>query len=179
MCRQAAGRQGRGLFWSVKGGQEENWSSGDEDPPECRRQKRGGWGCGDIEEDPTILDLIGMHPGLDMTAPLMQSVRMEGHYAAGSDTSVTIVGKLRRERALAVRPTLEGGVRRLTLGSEGGVGTADSSRALDVVGCYGIRYRARGKGAEFASKVLSVLSTCPLHTNSGCGKERRILIGPW
>ena len=20
---------------------------------------------------------------------------------------------------------------------------------------------------------------CPLHTNSGCGKERRILIGPW
>ena len=24
-----------------------------------------------------------------------------------------------------------------------------------------------------------VLSTCPLHTNSGCGKERHILIGPW
>ena len=24
-----------------------------------------------------------------------------------------------------------------------------------------------------------VLSTCPLYTNSGCGKERRILIGPW
>ena len=24
-----------------------------------------------------------------------------------------------------------------------------------------------------------ILSTCPLHTNSGCGKERRILIGPW
>ena len=24
-----------------------------------------------------------------------------------------------------------------------------------------------------------VPSTCPLHTNSGCGKERRILIGPW
>ena len=23
-----------------------------------------------------------------------------------------------------------------------------------------------------------VLSTCPLHTNSGCGKEWRILIGP-
>ena len=23
-----------------------------------------------------------------------------------------------------------------------------------------------------------VLSTCPLHTNSGCGKERRILVGP-
>ena len=27
--------------------------------------------------------------------------------------------------------------------------------------------------------LLPVLSTCPLHTNSGCGKERRILIGPW
>ena len=26
--------------------------------------------------------------------------------------------------------------------------------------------------------TLPVLSTCPLHTNSGCGKERRILIGP-
>ena len=24
-----------------------------------------------------------------------------------------------------------------------------------------------------------VLSTCPLHTNSGCGKERGIVIGPW
>ena len=24
-----------------------------------------------------------------------------------------------------------------------------------------------------------VLSACPLHTNSGCEKERRILIGPW
>ena len=27
--------------------------------------------------------------------------------------------------------------------------------------------------------ITQVLSTCPLHTNSGCGKERRILIGPW
>ena len=26
---------------------------------------------------------------------------------------------------------------------------------------------------------MCILSTCPLHTNSGCGKERRILIGPW
>ena len=26
---------------------------------------------------------------------------------------------------------------------------------------------------------IPVISTCPLHTNSGCGKERRILIGPW
>ena len=25
----------------------------------------------------------------------------------------------------------------------------------------------------------TVLSTCPLHTNSGCGKERRIIFGPW
>ena len=24
-----------------------------------------------------------------------------------------------------------------------------------------------------------VFSTCLLHINSGCGKERRILIGPW
>ena len=24
-----------------------------------------------------------------------------------------------------------------------------------------------------------VLSTCPLHTNNECGKERRILVGPW
>ena len=27
--------------------------------------------------------------------------------------------------------------------------------------------------------IPPVLSTCPLHTNSGCGKEGRILIGPW
>ena len=27
--------------------------------------------------------------------------------------------------------------------------------------------------------IPPVLSTYPLHTNSGCGKERRILIGPW
>ena len=26
--------------------------------------------------------------------------------------------------------------------------------------------------------IPPVLSACPLHTNSGCGKERRILIGP-
>ena len=25
----------------------------------------------------------------------------------------------------------------------------------------------------------TVLSTCPLHTNSGCGKEGRVLIGRW
>ena len=27
--------------------------------------------------------------------------------------------------------------------------------------------------------LAGILSTCPLHTNSGCGKERRILIGLW
>ena len=27
--------------------------------------------------------------------------------------------------------------------------------------------------------VSPVLSTCPLYANSGCGKEWRILIGPW
>ena len=27
--------------------------------------------------------------------------------------------------------------------------------------------------------ISPVLSKYPLHTNSGCGKERRILIGPW
>ena len=26
---------------------------------------------------------------------------------------------------------------------------------------------------------LPVPSTCPLHTNSGCGKERRMFIGLW
>ena len=120
MGRQAAGRQSRGLFWSVRGEQDENWSSGDEDPPECRRRKRGGGG--DVGALEILLDLIGMHPGLDMTAPLMQSVRMEGLYAVRSDTSVTVVGKLRRERALAVRPTLEEDMRRPTLGSERVVG---------------------------------------------------------
>ena len=86
-----------------------------------------------------LLDLIDMHPGLDMTAPPMQSTSMECHDAVGSDTSVTVVGKLRRERDLAVRPTLEKDMRRLTLGSARGVETADSSRALEVVGCYGVR----------------------------------------
>ena len=28
-------------------------------------------------------------------------------------------------------------------------------------------------------KQPPVLSACPLHTNSGCGKKRRISIGPW
>ena len=29
------------------------------------------------------------------------------------------------------------------------------------------------------SSSYTVLSTCPPRTYSGCGKERRILIGPW
>ena len=44
----------------------------------------------------------------------------------------------------------------------------------------------RSQGTQFLRAEVSqspllppVLSTCPLHTNSGCGKERRILIGPW
>ena len=45
----------------------------------------------------------------------------------------------------------------------------------------------RVTGAAFAGITIDHLmcaslfspSTCPLHTNSGCGKERRILIGPW
>ena len=75
-----------------------------------------------------------------MTAPPMQSTSMECHDAVGSDTSVTVVGKLRRERDLAVRPTLEKDImRRLTLGSARGVETADSSRALEVVGWVYVR----------------------------------------
>ena len=35
------------------------------------------------------------------------------------------------------------------------------------------------RGPFFSRCTLSTLSTCPLHTNGGCGKERRILIGPW
>ena len=45
-----------------------------------------------------------------------------------------------------------------------------------------LRFLRRIGSANFRklSLVLTpVLSTCPLHTNSGCGKERRILIGPW
>ena len=89
------------------------------------------------------LDLIGMHPELDSTAPLMQSIRMVDHYTVRSDTSGTVVGKLRRERALAVCPTLEEDMRRLTLGSARGLRTEDSSRALEVVGYYGVRYSRR------------------------------------
>ena len=39
--------------------------------------------------------------------------------------------------------------------------------------------REATKLGNLLSHISPVLSTCPLHTNSGCGKERRILIGPW
>ena len=32
---------------------------------------------------------------------------------------------------------------------------------------------------QISTTDSSSVSTCTLHTNSGCGKERRILIGPW
>ena len=32
---------------------------------------------------------------------------------------------------------------------------------------------------EVVTELTPTLSTYPFHTNSGCGKERRILIGPW
>ena len=33
--------------------------------------------------------------------------------------------------------------------------------------------------ARFTSAYAPVLSTCPLRANSGCGKDRRTLTGPW
>ena len=71
MGRQAAGKQGRGLFWRVKGGQEDNLSSGDEDP--SAGDEKGKWGGGGRGTLDNLLDLTGMHSGLDMTAPLTQS----------------------------------------------------------------------------------------------------------
>ena len=42
------------------------------------------------------------------------------------------------------------------------------------------RHGCRGKLFRFVGMHQPpVLSTCPLHTNSGFGKERRILISPW
>ena len=99
------------------------------------KRARGGGDVGALE---ILLDLIDMHPGLDTTRPpdvVMYYVRMEDRYAVRSDTSVTVVGKLHGERALAVRPTLGEDRRCHALGSARGVGTADSeSRALEVVG---------------------------------------------
>ena len=70
----------------------------------------------------------------------MYYATMEDHYVVGSDTSVTVLGKLRRERALAVRPTLGEDRKHHALGCARGVGTEDSeNRALEVVGLYGVR----------------------------------------
>ena len=86
-------------------------------------EKRGGREVGALE---ILLDLIRHAPGSRHDRPpdaVMYYVRMEGHYAVGSDTSVTVVGKLRRERALAVRPTLGEDRRRHALGSARGAGS--------------------------------------------------------
>ena len=32
---------------------------------------------------------------------------------------------------------------------------------------------------KYVLRITPELSACPLHTVSGCGKERRILIDPW
>ena len=32
---------------------------------------------------------------------------------------------------------------------------------------------------SFGETLAATLTTWPLHTNGGCGKERSILIGPW
>ena len=42
-----------------------------------------------------------------------------------------------------------------------------------------INANVQHNGGFLLGIIQPVLSTCPLHTNSGCGKERRILIGPW
>ena len=39
--------------------------------------------------------------------------------------------------------------------------------------------QAKSQVQVIIALLLYVLSTCPPHTKSGCGKERRILIGPW
>ena len=49
----------------------------------------------------------------------------------------------------------------------------DISNAVQSVS----RYCSAPKVIHWKS-ALGITSTCPLHTNSGCGKERCILIGP-
>ena len=65
--RQTGCRQGGGLLYSVKLGPEEIWGSGNEDSS-AADGKKGGGRCGGIR-DPSTVDLIDMHPSLDMTAP--------------------------------------------------------------------------------------------------------------
>ena len=45
--------------------------------------------------------------------------------------------------------------------------------------CDSMMSKRYGRNGIGSGTFTPVLSTCPLHTNSGCGKERRILIGPW
>ena len=46
--------------------------------------------------------------------------------------------------------------------------------------CLGSSLRILVSRDRFGRPVpIQALSTCPLHTNSGCGKDRRILIVPW
>ena len=56
------------------------------------------------------------------------------------------------------------------------------------VACFATTVRLRWRPQAYATEsyeelrleyYLPVLSACPLYTNSGCGKKRRILIGPW
>ena len=105
-----------------------------------QQTKKGGGGGGGVR-DPSRLDRHAPRSRHDRPPDaVMYYVRMEGHYAVGSDTSVTVVGKLRRERALAVRPTLGEDRRRHALGSARGVRTTDSeNRAVEVIGFYGVR----------------------------------------
>ena len=74
---------------------------------------------------------------------------------------------------------------RLHTQAESGAYLRDSSRVprrrLFMKPPYVIRPVPSLSGHAIAYRWRSgpVLSTCPFHTNSGCGKERRILIGPW
>ena len=66
----------------------------------------------------------------------------------------------------------------------------ESSRGHKIDGtkqtgnAFGEKKNRESRQKETGKKVASighrtpVLSTCLLHTNSGCGKERRIIIGP-
>ena len=59
----------------------------------------------------------------------------------------------------------------------------NASRPSVNVNVYVIASHTGGKGVKTLRwdhrLNTPVLSTCLLHTHSGCGKERRILNGPW
>ena len=48
--------------------------------------------------------------------------------------------------------------------------------SIDISGNYVVHHKLCAFSCMY---FVPVLSTCLLHTNSGCGNERRILIGPW